>query len=316
MKSSRSVYVVDGERSVLTGLTRLLSETGYRVIAFDSAGSFLSGVHLDAPSCILLDMCLPDRDGFDVLAILRERRIELPIIFTTARGDIATCVRAMKAGVVDFLTKPIGKSELLDAIARAQVISTNWHAARIEASLACKLLSRLTIREGQVLVLLLSGRRNKEIAGALFSQEATVKVHRSRLMRKLEVRSLVELVRFSRYLAPPPVLETETRNLCRDDSRESAALTSLYRSAGSPDADSTPTPDAEVHPYFAENEAADLERLPSRANSMAANPWEDAAGTWTAFSWTMHANALPDRGRDLSSHDHRALAPGIAMVPK
>jgi FixJ family two-component response regulator len=294
MKSLRSVYVVDDERSVLTGLTRLLSDLGYNVIAFDSAVAFLSDVHLDAPSCALLDMCLPETDGFDVLASLRERRIDLPVIFTTSHADVATCVRAMRAGVIDFLTKPIARSELLAAIARAHAVSVKWHAARTEASLACELLSRLTAREREVLALLLSGRRNKEIACALVSQEATVKVHRSRLMRKLEVRSLVELARFSRYLAPRPRLHAGTDNLRPDD----------------------PAPVVEVGRYLAENRTADLDRVPSNANSNAANPWQDAAGTWTAFSWPMRADALLDRAGNLSSRDHRARAPAVEMAPK
>ena len=202
MEPLQGIYLVDHDHATQTHLHRLLSENGYHVIPFDTADDFLSSARVEPPSCVLLNMCLPDRSGFDVLALLRSRRLQIPVIFTAVHCEITECVMAMKAGVVDLLTKPIYETQLLEAITCAHAISADWHAARIETSATRALLSRLTIRERQVLALLIVGLRNKQIASALLSREATVKVHRCRLMRKLEVRSLVELARFSSFLDP------------------------------------------------------------------------------------------------------------------
>jgi FixJ family two-component response regulator len=280
MQSEQRVYIVDSDPRVANQLARPLAAAGCRVTYLGSAKAFLADVCLDASACALLDLDLPDQDGFEVLEQLRRRKLAIPSIFTTARGDIATCVRAMRAGVVDFLIKPVGHDELLDAIARALAIGMHWQAARAEEALACEMLARLTIRERQVLELVLAGRRNKEIATALASQEATVKVHRSRLMRKLEARSLVELVRFGRYLALSRTVDPELRLSRRAEIVARAATVTHMAGRG-----------ADVDRYLARYGAQKPGADASYSRGTTANPWADAVGTWTDFSWSCHADA-------------------------
>jgi FixJ family two-component response regulator len=280
MQSEQHVYIVDSDPRVANQLARPLAATGCRVTSVASAQAFLADVCLHASSCALLDLDLPDQDGFAVLEQLQRRKLAIPIIFTTARGDIATCVRAMRAGVVDFLIKPLAYDELLDSIARALAIGMHWRAALAEEALACELLARLTIRERQVLELVLAGRRNKEIATALASQEATIKVHRSRLMRKLEVRSLVELVRFGRYLAPLRTVEPELRLPRRAEIIATAAAVT-----------DAAQPSAGVDRYLAHYGASKPGAGAPYSRSTTANPWADAVGTWTDFSWICNADA-------------------------
>jgi len=280
MQSQQQVYIVDSDPQVANRLARPLAMAGCRVTCVGSAQAFLADVCLDVSSCALLDLDLPDQDGFAVLEQLQRRQLPIPTIFTTGRSDIGTCVRAMRAGVVDFLIKPAGQHELLDAIARALAIATHWHAAREEEARACDLLARLTIRERQILELVLAGRRNKEIATALASQEATVKVHRSRLMRKLEARSLVELVRFGRFLAPSRAVDLELRLPRRDEIIVTAAAVSDAAGA-----------DADVDRYLARYGAPKPGAGAPYSRGTTANPWADAVGSWTDFSWSCHADA-------------------------
>ena len=187
--------MVDDEACVRSGLVRLLEALGYDVQAHADGDSFLREVVLVEHSCVLLDACLVGMGGLDVLAALSNRRCDIPVIFMSGHCDFSMCVRAMKAGAVDFLLKPLCKDDILAAVTSAHLVSLNRKRAREESGRAAELLRRLTVRERQVLALVLEGRRNKQIAAALESQEATVKVHRSRLMRKLGVRSLPDLVR-------------------------------------------------------------------------------------------------------------------------
>jgi FixJ family two-component response regulator len=196
MPNPNIVYIVDSEISVRRRLTRLLSDSGYDAQSFASADAFLFFASLDRPCCLLLDVRVPDRLGFALHERLRSSEFKVPVIFMTGHVDIATVVRAMKAGAIDFLTKPVSKGELLPAIRLALAKSAEWHASQLKQLLARERLARLTPREREVFVLVLAGKRNKQIAETLASQEATVKVHRSRLMHKLETGTLAELLRF------------------------------------------------------------------------------------------------------------------------
>src|SRR5208282_4008534 len=196
MPNSKTVYIVDGELSVRKRLTRLLADAGYDAQSFASADAFLLFAILDQPCCLLLDVRVSDRRSFALHERLRSSGFKVPVIFMTGHVNVAMVVRAMKAGAIDFLSKPVSKSKLLPAVRLALVKSAEWHATRLKQLLARERLARLTPREREVFALVLAGKRNKQIADTLASQEATVKVHRSRLMRKLETGTLAELLRF------------------------------------------------------------------------------------------------------------------------
>lgn len=253
------VFVVDDDGSVRSGLTRILVALGYAVEAFADGASFLAKVDDQAPACALVDVCLRAMTGLDVVAELRNRRLDIPVILMTGHPEIPTCVRAMKEGVVDFLLKPLGKDDLVAAIMTAHLISINRQSARIHSRRAEELLARLTPREREVLALVLEGRRNKEIAAALESQEATVKVHRSRLMRKLGVNSVPDLVRLGGH-------------------RDLAAL--MRRREVSATAAEGAAPGAEGR--LEGRVRASHVQAPVNAEI---NPWFDASGSWAGFTW-------------------------------
>lgn len=262
MRKSR-VYVVDDDASVRRGLVRVLEAMGHSVDAYADGASFLESVEHEAPSCVLLDASLPGMPGLDVLSSLRDRRVDIPVVFMTGHPEVATCVRAMKEGVVDFLLKPLHKDDLASAIATAHLLSVNRQRARNESLRAGELLARLTVRERQVLALVLEGRRNKEIAAALDSQEATVKVHRSRLMRKLGVRSVPDLVRIG-------------------DCGNLAAFVQRDREAPH---DAEPVED--VFDAGADDDAAN--DYAEVASSPAESAWRAASGSWSGFTWNSRA---------------------------
>ncbi len=188
------VHLVDDDPAVLRALRRLLAAAGHACQTHESAEAFLSWP-LGGSGCIVIDLQMPGASGLDLQARLAEQDIVLPVIFLTGRGDIGTSVRAMKAGAVDFLTKPVEPSELLEAVATALAHAWALNAVRMaEAGLAQR-LERLTPREREVLDLVVNGRLNKQIAGDLGVAEKTVKVHRARVMEKLGARNLADLVR-------------------------------------------------------------------------------------------------------------------------
>jgi FixJ family two-component response regulator len=237
MLNLKTVYIVDDEVSVRKRLTRLLSDSGYDVQSFASADAFLFFANRDRPCCLLLDVRVPDRRGFALHERLRSSEVKIPVIFMTGHVDIAMVVRAMKAGAIDFLTKPVSKSKLLPAVRLALAKSAEWHATQLKQLLARERLARLTPREREVFALVLAGKRNKQIADTLASQEATVKVHRSRLMRKLETGTLAELLRFGEQLDaisrdPPHLgLAPHARRRRRAGERSSTAALQAHQGA-------------------------------------------------------------------------------------
>ncbi len=214
-KTKEWVYVVDDAAAHRKWLTRLLTEAGHRVKSYPSAAAFLAEAPVARPCCLLLDVSLHDQSGLKLQHHLTQLDAGVPIVFMTADGDIALGVRAMKAGAIDVLTKPLCAGELLPAVESAHAKSRDWQGAHSLRMHARALYARLTPREREVLALVLRGRRNKQIADALASRESTVKVHRSRLMRKLEARTLAELLRIGQRLDLAPDVPV-ARNSPRD----------------------------------------------------------------------------------------------------
>ena len=196
-----TVYLVDDDPAVLKALSRLLRVHGYEVRPYASPQVFLEDHDMAVPGCAVLDVSMPDLDGLEVQHALNVAvESGRPIVFISGTADIPASVRAMKAGAVDFLTKPVMDKDLLEAISRAEEIDLHSRGVRAEqASIQAKLRT-LTPREREVLVHVLAGRLNKQIAGDLGTVEKTIKVHRGRVMEKLGVRHVVELVRMTQGL--------------------------------------------------------------------------------------------------------------------
>ncbi|AOB32249.1 hypothetical protein AKI39_18275 [Bordetella sp. H567] len=200
------VLVVDDDDAVRQALARLVRSAGYRVQAYRSASEFLQCPPLaDCPACLILDVRMPELNGLDLQGRLNAAGASLPIIFITGHGDIAMTVRAMKAGATDFLTKPFEDADLLRAVDTALRNASQALEKRIEIESIRGRLARLTPREREVLVLLVEGRLNKQAAYELGVAEKTIKVHRARVMEKMEAHSLVELARAADKAGMPPL---------------------------------------------------------------------------------------------------------------
>jgi FixJ family two-component response regulator len=187
------VHVVDDDKSLRTALLRLLGAAGFEARGYSSAGEFLLQASLSRPGCLLLDVRLPGPSGLELQAALQERGVCIPIVFLTGHADVASGVEAMKSGAVDFLTKPIERHALFDAIERALAHDSSERAARDEAKQLRERFDSLTARERAVFDLLVTGKLNKQIADALGIAERTVKAHRAQLQTKLGVASTAEL---------------------------------------------------------------------------------------------------------------------------
>jgi FixJ family two-component response regulator len=193
--SERTVFVVDDELSVRKSLSRLLKAAGFHVETFASAMEFLRQEIEPRVGCLVLDMQMPELNGLELQQALAETDRCLPIIFITGHGDIPTSVRAMKAGATDFLAKPFHEKDLLEAIKRAHERSRQELRDKEEADEVRQRLATLTLREHEVLLQVLTGQLNKQIAHTLGASEKTIKVHRGRVMHKMQVQSVADLVR-------------------------------------------------------------------------------------------------------------------------
>ncbi len=190
------VYVVDDDPGVRKALARLLESAGFRTALSESSPAFLATYDATVPGCIVLDVAMPGTTGLELQAQMPALGVECPVVFLTGSGDIPSSVRAMKAGAVDFLTKPVDADALIEAVSRAVARGMDMRRASLERSSAEALLDTLTPRERELVPYLLTGRLNKQIAADLGVVEKTIKIHRSRVMQKLGVRSPVELLRF------------------------------------------------------------------------------------------------------------------------
>jgi FixJ family two-component response regulator len=195
MTGAPVVFVVDDDPSVRSSLKFLISTVGLQVESFDSADTFLRRNPPDAPSCLVLDVRLPGLSGLDFQRELAARNIRIPIVFVTGHGDIPMSVRAMKAGAVEFLTKPFRDQDLLDAIRIALERDRARREKEKEVTELQQRFKSLTHREEEVISMVVSGMLNKQIAGQLGTAENTVKVQRSRAMEKMHAQSLADLVR-------------------------------------------------------------------------------------------------------------------------
>jgi FixJ family two-component response regulator len=188
------VFAIDDDVSVRRGLTRLLRSAGYKSETFESASDFLVRPPHNGPSCVIVDIQMPGLNGIELQEDLIKRRREEPLVFITGHGDIPMCAQAMKAGAVDFLRKPFRNDELLQCVQNALIRSAEQRRRTAERNEARRLLDLLTPREFEVMQLVITGMLNKQIAGELGTAEKTVKVHRGRVMQKLGVNSVAELV--------------------------------------------------------------------------------------------------------------------------
>jgi FixJ family two-component response regulator len=195
-----TVFVVDDDLSIRESLESLLTRAGWRAVLFASAEEFLASPRASSPSCLILDMSLPDLNGLELQQRIAVERSEMPIIFITGYGDIPMSVRAMKAGAVEFLTKPYTAAVLLQAIKGALENSRVYLLKQANLQALRDLYEALTRREQEVMGLVVRGQLNKQIAGQLGICEITVKQHRARVMHKMRARSLPELVNIAARL--------------------------------------------------------------------------------------------------------------------
>jgi FixJ family two-component response regulator len=199
-ESSPVVFVIDDDASMRSAISRLLRAVGIDVQTFSAAQEFLSGELADVPGCLVLDVRLPGLSGLDLQKEMVARGIHYPIIFVTGHGDIPMSVQAMKAGAVEFLTKPFRDQDLLDAITQAIARAGTARSQRAELDELHKRFDLLTPRETEVMTLVVAGMLNKQIAVSLRASEKTIKVHRGQVMRKMQADSLASLVRMSEKL--------------------------------------------------------------------------------------------------------------------
>lgn len=198
MNDAPTVYLVDDEPGMLKALARLLGGEGFQIKSYASAKTFLAEPKLFG--CVILDLAMPEMDGMEVLRLLQAKGSHVPVIFLTGHGDIPMSVRAMKSGAVDFLTKPVRSEDLIRAVKSALDLLEKSDQKQEEVERLRILYAQLTAREKEVLAHVISGKPNKQIAFTLGTIEQTVKIHRMRVMHKMQAESIVDLVHIAQSL--------------------------------------------------------------------------------------------------------------------
>jgi FixJ family two-component response regulator len=198
-----TVFVIDDDKAVRSAIRNLIESVGMRVETFNSPQDFLKADRKNVPGCLVLDVRLQGISGLDFQKQLAAANIEIPIIFITGHGDIPMTVQAMKAGAVDFLTKPFRDQDFLDAIQKAVERDRDGRAQEAEVTESRLRFKSLTPREREVMALVVAGNLNKQIAAELGTSETTAKVHRGQVMKKMQVQSLPDLVRIAERLGLP-----------------------------------------------------------------------------------------------------------------
>ena len=199
-----TVFIVDDDRGLRQAIQDLVESVGLRAESFASGEDFLRAKRMNRPSCLVLDVRLPQMSGLDFQQRLTKTGIQIPIIFITAHGDIPMSVRALKSGALEFLTKPFRDQDLLDAIHQALERDRVAREQQSEIHNLQERVRTLTAREQEVMNLVVSGMLNKQIASEIGTSEATVKIHRGNVMRKMKAGSVVDLVRMADKLKPSP----------------------------------------------------------------------------------------------------------------
>ena len=192
-----TVFIVDDDRDVRESLQELLESVGLPSQSFGTAREFLSSPRSEGPSCLILDVRLPGISGLDLQHELKKGKVSIPIIFLTAHADVPMSVKAMKSGAVEFLTKPFRQQDLLDAVQRSLTRDRIVRERQRDTAELQQRSNTLSVREREVMSLVVSGMLNKQIAAELGASEATVKMHRSQVMKKMQAKSLPELVRMA-----------------------------------------------------------------------------------------------------------------------
>ena len=192
-----TVFIVDDDRDVRESLQELLESVGLPSKSFGTAKEFLSSPRSDGPSCLILDVRLPGISGLDLQHELKRGKASIPIIFLTAHADVPMSVKAMKSGAVEFLTKPFRQQDLLDAVQRSLTRDRIVRERQRDTAELQQRSNTLSVREREVMSLVVSGMLNKQIAAELGASDATVKMHRSQVMKKMQAESLPDLVRMA-----------------------------------------------------------------------------------------------------------------------
>jgi len=201
------VYIVDDDASIRDALSLLLKEAGFRVESFKNASEFLEFKHLKRPSCLILDIKLPDINGLELQKIMEDKDIFIPIIFITGHGDIPMSVKGIKAGAVDFLPKPITEKKLVNAIGQAISKHKTLRKKQSKIESIHQRIDTLTPREKEVFQLVARGMHSKQIASRLGTVLQTIKVHRARVMKKMKAKNVTELIQLARKAGIIPPLK-------------------------------------------------------------------------------------------------------------